>query len=323
MARYLYEDGRVMEAFELLQKAHSIVLATHVNPDADTLGSALGVYDILQRMQKRVVVVNTSTLPYNLDFLPGIEKIKKELPQRFDLLISFDCGSFDRLGIPKPINPIINIDHHRSNTHYGDYNIVDPDAASTSEVAYRFFKDNGIAPTKNAAICFYTALVDDTGFFKYDTVRASTFSFAKELCEYGAKPDWIAAMLTMREPLAKLRLLPLVLETLKLFIDGRVAVLRVTQQMLQKSGGTKEMADDALTMARSLATVEVALLMREEENGDIKVSLRSKSYVDVSKIASIFGGGGHRRAAGFTAASTNFDELLKKLLEILKKEIRH
>ncbi len=306
---------------EKIESSSHIVLLTHVNPDADTLGSALGMYHVLQAMGKRATVINTTQLPYNLDFLPGIEKVKKDLPTKYDLMMSFDCGSFDRLGIEQKDVFLINFDHHKSNTNYGDINVIDADAASTSQVVYRFAKNYALPLNKNAALCFYTALVDDCGFFKYDTVKASTFEFAKELCELGVSPEYVANQLTMREPLSKLRLITMVLETLELKLDAKVAVLRLTQQMLAKSGGTKEMADDALNMARSLVTVEVAILLREEEDGKIKVSLRSKNYVDVSKIATVFGGGGHRRAAGFTLKEYNFDTVLHKILQLLKKEL--
>ncbi len=320
MARYLYEDRAMKEAWRKIEESSYITLLTHINPDADTLGSALGMYHLLRAMKKRVSVVNVSELPYNLDFLPGFTKIKKALPPKTELFVSFDCGSFDRLGIPHIDAPLINFDHHRTNTFYGDFNVVNPDAASTSQVVYEFLKSCGVAINKASAICFYTALVDDTGFFKYDSVDARVFAFAKELCEAGADPEYVAKELTMREPLAKLRLLPLVLETLQLRLDAKVAILHLTQEMLKATGATKEMADDALDMARSLVTVEVAILLREEADGRIKVSLRSKEHIDVGKIAAALGGGGHRRAAGFTSSLSDFSQVEEQILQILAKE---
>ncbi len=311
----------MQEAIGKIHEARHIALLTHVNPDADTLGSALGMYHSLLAMGKRASVVNTTQLPYNLDFLPGIQKVKKELPKHCDLMISFDCGSFDRLGIEKKEGFLINIDHHRSNTMYGDINIVDPTAAATAEVVYKLLEEGEMPIPKESATSLYTALVDDTGFFKYDSVGARTFELAKKLCEKGASPEWVARMLTMREPLSKLRLLPLVLETLTLHLGAKVASLRLTQQMLAQTGGTKEMGEDALNMARNLATVEVALLLREEEDGRIKVSMRSKERVDVGKIAVAFGGGGHKRAAGFTSDLHDFDRVLELVLEAIEKEM--
>ncbi|MRI59199.1 MAG: bifunctional oligoribonuclease/PAP phosphatase NrnA [Epsilonproteobacteria bacterium] len=309
------------EAAKLIQKADRIVLLTHIDPDADTLGSALGFYHVLKRMGKRVYVVNTTKIPYNLDFLPGISKIKKELPQKCDLMISFDCSSPDRLGVELAEVSLINFDHHKSNTLFGDINIVDPQAVATASVVFRFMEEAGYFVPKESALCLYTALADDSGFFRYERVDERTFSQAARLCALGADAEYVARMLTMREPLAKMRLMAQLLETLELRLDGQVGVIRLTQDMLRHTGATKEMADEALDMVRRLATVEVALLLRQEEDGRIKVSMRSKERVDVGKVAVEFGGGGHERAAGFTAFEKDFDTLLERLLQRLKEEL--
>ena len=321
MARYFDEDRGMsyQKAIEALERAESVVLATHVNPDADTLGSALGLYHSLRVLGKRATLLNTTQLPYNLDFLAGITKFKKELPKSFDLLVSLDAGSFDRLGIEKPNAPILNIDHHKSNTNFGTINLVEPSFAATAQVVYELLKKGGFPLPKESAEALYTALVDDCGFFKYESVNEKVFLCAADLCRHGAQPHEIAKNLTMREPLSKLRLTQKLLETLELYIYGKVGVITLTQQMLAETGATKEMADDVLAMVRSLATVEVAILLREEEDGRVKVSLRSKDYVDVSKIAVEFGGGGHKNAAGFTDGY-DFKEVLERLLERLKKE---
>ncbi len=307
------------EAFKKIQEARSILLLTHVNPDADTLGSALALYHQLRSMGKRCKVFNATQLPYNLDFLPGIEKVSKQIPKKYDLMISFDAGDFQRLGIEERGAFLINIDHHRSNTAYGDINLIEPDFAATAQVVYKLLRLNSLIPTKEAALCLYTALVDDCGFFKYESVDEEVFEMAGALCRCGVEPHYVAKQLTMREPLAKLRLIQRLLETLELYHKGRVGVIRLTQDMLKATGAAKEMADDALSMVRSLATVEVAVLLREEEDGRIKVSLRSKDLVDVSRIALTFGGGGHKNAAGFTDGE-DMDGVLRELLEKLAKE---
>ena len=310
------------EAYELIKRCENIVLISHVNPDGDALGSSLAMYQVLKRENKKVKIVNvTEILPYNLDFLPGFKDIKKDLPKKIDLLISFDCGSFDRLGIDRRDFKIINFDHHISNTKFGDINIIEPDFASTSEVLYKFLKINSVKIDKDTAVCIYTALVTDTGFFQYESVKTRVFKTAADLVECGVKPDFVAKMLNQREPLAKVRLMAKVLDTLDLFLNAKVAVLKLTQKMLKETGATVDMAENASNIARSLATVEVGVLLREEEDGRIKVSLRSKNYVDVSKIAKMFEGGGHKRAAGFTSKYRDFDIVLHELLSVLKKEI--
>ncbi len=309
------------EVWQKLQEARHIVLATHINPDADTIGSALGLYHVLQKSGKRPSLFNSDKeLPYNLDFLPGIERFGTSIADNAELLVSLDCGSFDRLGIDKFDGFIINIDHHRSNEFFGDLNLVEPSFGATAQVVFELLERNGAKPCKNSATALYTGIVDDTGFFKYESVNEKLFRSVAKLCGYGASPHYVAKMLTMREPLSKIRLIQMLLADLKLYLNGRVGVIELTREILKKTGAKKEMADDALHMVRSLATVEVAVLLREEDDGKIKVSLRSKDRVDVSKIAIKFGGGGHKNAAGFTIGGT-FDEVLEMILNELKREL--
>lgn len=310
------------KAYELIKKSKSIVLISHVNPDGDALGSSLAMFFALKEMGKKVKVVNVSKkLPQNLDFLPGFSEIKRELPKSFDLLISFDSGSFDRLGIEKKSTKIINFDHHISNTNYGDVNVIESEFAATGEVVYKFLKENSIPISKESAICIYTALVSDTGFFQYESVNERVFLIASELVGLGVKPDYVSKMLNEREPLCKVRLLAKILDSLTLYLNAKVGVVTVTQAMLKESGADITHTEDVANIPRNLATVEVGIMLREEEDGRIKVSLRSKNYVDVSKIAQSFGGGGHKRAAGFTSDDRDFKKVLDKLLEVLKGEL--
>ncbi len=312
-----------LEAIELIKSSHRITIMGHLNPDADALGTALGLWWILKESSKRVKVVFVSKpLPQNLSFLPGFKKISNTFDTESDLIISVDCGSFDRLGIKRPEKArILNIDHHRSNTGYGDINIVESEFASASEAAFKLVAEAKWNIPKNSAINFYAALLSDTGFFGYEGVNSRVFDFAKKLLALGADAEWTARMLRENQPLSKLRLLPKVLQTLKLYLRGRVAGLDVTSRMLKESGATVNETDDMVNYARSLATVEVGFLVREESDGGMKVSLRSKNRVDVCKIATSFGGGGHTKAAGFTAYGMEREMLKEKLLKMIKKEL--
>ncbi len=311
-------------AIETIESARHITVTGHLNPDADALGTALGLWWILKDLGKRVdVLFVTRPLPQALSFLPGYGKIKHALHPKSDLLVSVDCGSFDRLGIERPEGMmLINIDHHQSNTRYGDIDLVEPHFASASETAFKLVAAAGWDVPKNGAVNFYAALVSDTGFFGYEGVGPRVFDFAKTLLSLGADAEWTARMLRENQPLSKLRLLPMALETLTLHLGGRVAGLEVTERMLKKSGATVNETDDMVNYARSLATVEVGFLTREEPDGGIKVSLRSKSVVDVAKIAASFGGGGHIRAAGFTVYGMERDVLVDRLLNMIKKELQ-
>ncbi len=310
-------------AKEAIEKAKRVLLISHVNPDGDALGSSLAMFNSLQRTgSKRVRIVNVSDdLPRSYDFLPGFEKISKTFSGGYDLAIAFDCASFDRLGVDKIDAPLIGFDHHPTNEGFADIDINDPSYSSTGELVYDFLKSSGFVIDKNVALCLYSAIVSDTGFFRYENVNSALFKKCSELVELGVDPSYVADMITQRESLAKLRLKAKILDTLTLYLNARVAVVKLTQDMLKSTGAAPSDAEEAANMARSLATVEVGVLLREEPNGDVKVSLRSKRFVDVSKAALIFGGGGHKRAAGFTVKGKDFDTVLKEVLDILKKEL--
>ena len=311
------------KAFEKIKEANNIVLISHINPDGDALGSSLSMYPILKRMGKKVTVFNaTKPLPLYLDFLPNFNKVTDKLPKDYDLMISFDCGSFDRLGIEEKPPFLINIDHHISNTEYGDINIIDPKAASTSQVVYNCCKHNGIEIDKDSATCMYTALVTDTGSFQYDSVDDKVFLMAADMVKAGVEPAFVAKMLFQRDRLSRLRLLAKAYDTIEMCCDGEAAFVEVTKEMMEITGAIKDDTDTIVNSVRAIATVEIACMLREDDEG-IKISLRSKNYADVSKIAQKYGGGGHIRAAGATIKGEfDFEKVKNMLKEDIKKALK-
>lgn len=302
-----------------IESAPSITILSHLNPDADTLGTALGIYALLSKDKRlKVEIVNASpVLPLYLDFLPNFKKIKHHIDYADSVIVSCDCGSVDRLGFDLEGRDIINIDHHQSNTRYGSINVVIPGYASASQVAFALFK--ALYPVKaDAATCFYTALLSDTRLFTTTSVNEEVFSVAQELVQAGALPDEIARHFTQRRPLSSLRILQRALSSLSLYHDAEIAALMVTKEDIKASGATVPDMEGVVDYARSLATVEIAIFAMELENG-IRISLRSKK-VDVSKVALAFGGGGHKVAAGFTLAQSglqeSIDTILKKIEEL-------
>jgi phosphoesterase RecJ-like protein len=282
------------------------------------LGTALGLYALLSAEKKfKVEVVNASTaLPLYLDFLPNFKKIKHQMEYADSLILSCDCGSVDRLGFDLNGRDIINIDHHQSNTHYGTVNVVIPEYASASQVAFALFKR--LYPvTADAATCFYTALLSDTRFFTTASVNEEVFSVAQELLQAGVLPDEIARHFTQRRPLSSLRILERALGSLSLYHDARIATLMVTSEDMEATGATVPDMEGIVDYARSLATVEIALFAMELKEG-IRISLRSKK-VDVSKVAMAFGGGGHKVAAGFTLAQSGLQESIDTILEKIEE----
>jgi len=309
----------VIEVKEKIDNATSITILSHLNPDADALGTALGIYALLtQKKEKKIEVVNASTqLPRYLDFLPNFNKIKSKMDYKDSLIISCDCGSIDRLGFELKEREIINIDHHDSNTQYGCINIVLPMYASSSQVAFELFRLL-YAMDEKAATCFYTALLSDTRYFTSSSVNEKVFTMAKELVNFGANAHEIANFFTQRRSLSSFRILEKALSSLVLTNNAQIATLKVTKEEIIATGATIADMEGIVDYAKSLVTVKIALFAMELDDG-IRISLRSKG-IDISRVALAFGGGGHKIAAGFTlkqyGLQRSIDIILKKVEEL-------
>ena len=298
-----------------IDRHRTITILSHINPDADAIGTSLGIYTLLKAYGKQVEVANYSTdLPGYLDFLPNFSKIKQKIEYADSLIISCDCGSIDRLGFDIEGREIINIDHHQTNQYYGTINLVDARLPASAQVTVVVMK--GSFPiTREAATCFYTALISDTRHFTTANVDERAFSFAAELIAYGAEHQRVAVNLTQRRSLASLRILGKILDTLTLHSDATIASLKVDRQMFDATGATMSDIEGVVDYARSLATVEIGIML-VQYGPEIKVSLRSKKQ-DISFVAEYFGGGGHKNACGFTTKSGNIEEILDRILNYI------
>ena len=311
------------KALELIEKSKYILIITHVNPDPDSIGSALALSNLFHENRIKHKVFNVSDdLPQNLDFIPRFEKITNQLPAYFDLAISVDCGTYKRLGFElDPSIPLINFDHHKSNNSFGAVNIVDPMKSSTAELVFEFFKHNGLYITKNSATALYVGIYDDTLAFSLGRCDEITFEKINFLVECVASPSDIANKLLRRDSLAKYRIIPKVLDSLELFKEGEVASIIAKEEWFKETGAHNRDCEDALDMVMSIAIVRIAFFVRVV-NGTSRVSLRSKGKIDVSAIAGKFGGGGHFNAAGCTLDMLDVEKakdlVLKEILEVYK-----
>ncbi len=313
---------RYKKAKELIDKSGHIVIASHLNPDGDTIGSMIGLGEVLKKIGKKVSYFNIEKkLPKKFDFLCSYKKIKSSLPDRFDLFISVDAASFDRLGIDKSIlTPMICFDHHKSNTGFADINFIDHKKVSTSLVVLEFLEFCKYDIPKQSAEALYLALLEDSGFFKFDRVDEETFNKAALLVKLGANPSKIANMLTNRNSLAKLRLTKIYLDKLTLLNNATICISKLTLEDFKKSGALKSDSDEFVNIGLSLATVKLSIFIYEVDLKNIKVSLRSKSDdIDCSKIAIKYDGGGHKRAAGFTADLKDIDGIIRDIIISIKK----
>jgi len=306
----------IKEFKELLNKHSKVTILTHRNADADTLGTALGIYEILKNEGKHVEVCNPDKkLPIHLDFLPHFARIKNQMNFDNGLVISCDAGSVDLLEFDVSTRDIINIDHHESNNRFGILNIVDFSAVSSSQVAYRFLK-NEFTITKNSATCFYVGMVTDTQNFTTLNVTDETFDIASNLLALGVNLTKVNRNLTQRKSLASLRILASTLETLELYEDAQLSSMVVTKEKMLEAGASTLDLLGIIDYGISLSTVRIALIVMVFED-KLKVSMRSDD-VDVSKLAIHFGGGGHKLAAGFLVEIQD----INMLLEQIKKEIK-
>lgn len=294
-----------------------ISILTHRNPDADTIGTALGIYSLLKEYGKTVEVVSVDqNVPKNLDFLPYYQKIKHQIDYQESLIISCDSGSIDLLGFDLSGRDILNIDHHKSNTRYGLVNVVNPHHPAASCVAYELFKEE-FTINKAAATCFYTALVTDTQYFTTKGVTKETFDIASDMITFDINISEVAYNLKQRRSLASLRFLTLALQSLELCCDGKIAMMVATQKDVNASGAKSNDHLGIVEYGLSLATVEMAIFISEWEK-HIRVSIQSKN-IDVSALAIAFGGGGHHNAAGFHSKPQKIDILIKNLKNKIKE----
>jgi len=310
---------------ETISGAESFLLAAHVFPDGDALGSMFALGDILESLGKRVVIYGEDEVNYLYRFLPGCERVSTELPDLDDIdcVIALDCGDRYRLGRAMDellgVHPFIVLDHHCGHKNFGDLRWVDHQMPSTGNLVYELAKALKAPLSYEAAYCLYTAIVSDTGSFKYSSTTADTFKVAGELVALGVNPEDVAGNLFDNYTANRLRLLQMVLESLELLCDDRVAFIRATREMFLESATAPCDTETFINFPRSLSTVKVAVFLKETDNV-VSVSMRSKECdYDVAQVARHFGGGGHRNAAGFKVAdSPSLERVKGDLLKVLE-----
>ncbi len=310
--------------WKYMDESKRILIVSHINPDGDTLGSSLALYSVLKEEGKKAYLYNaTKVLPVIYDFLPNIDKIKSTLPKKFDLVVSCDCADFARLGLEKGDYKIVNIDHHQSNDYFGDLNIVDDTKSSAGELMFEIISSRYDNLSKETAVCLYTSIVEDSGFFRYTRVNRKTFEIASKLVSCGANPSEISYKLKGRQSLAKIRLLGYIYNNFELLYDAKVSYIYISREVFERTGAR---VDDTKNLAANLldiVNVEISIMVIKKSDGSLKVSLRSTDGYDISSAVSAFGGGGHPNAAGFEIKSgIDIEELKKEILKRIENVIK-
>jgi phosphoesterase RecJ-like protein len=290
------------EVLAAVRDARRVALLAHLYPDGDVLGSQLGLGLALRDAGRRVTFACRHAVPDAYHFLPGAREVEQWPAGRggFDLVITLDTPDPARTGgllegCRQPGTLVLNIDHHADNRRYGDVNWVEPPAAATGELVYDLLGAAGLSLTGDIATNLYTAIVTDTGSFRYSNTTPRTFRTAARLVEAGARPEEVALHLYETRHLPGLHLLGRILQQVETTPDGTVAWLVLDRS--QASSADLLEGEDFVTYPRSLRAAKVAVLFRELP-GEVKVSLRAKGEVDVARVAARLGGGGHRNAAG-------------------------
>jgi len=299
----------------LIDSAHHIVLVAHEHPDADSLGSACAFYSYLLRSKTKVTLFCvTPSLDQNLSFLPWFDEVTDKFPFNADLVISFDCGTYGRLGIEYK-GALINFDHHISNEYYGTHNCIDTQALSTTQVLYEWFVTKSIKINGKMANALYAGLLDDTQCFSDSSCSNAVFEMAHALIQAGADHSLCVDALFRSHSLASFRLKGEMLKRMKILHDGRVALFEVDQALFTSSGAILRDCKAVVDEALSLKTVQIALLVVELKRGGVKVSLRSNGVVNAAKVLHCYGGGGHKIRAGARIVDMKQDEIIKKIMD--------
>jgi phosphoesterase RecJ-like protein len=314
-----------------LRAGQRFLLTTHEGPDGDALGSLLAMHRLLEQLGKDSVMFLAAKefpLPIEYRFLP-LEEVFHEPPADMaDRTVVFlDCGNIDRMPVDflrSDGTHVINIDHHHDNTRFGDVNLVDVDASCTAEIIYELTGLLGTEITAEMALALYVALITDTGRFMYENTDARTHRVAAALIEAGVNVDDTYRRLFERVPVEKLRLVARALEGIELHCDGALVTTYISASDYEATGATEEMTEGIIDHLRSVEGAKVAAVIRDLPSrgpNARKVSLRSSGgEVDVSAIARKGGGGGHMRAAGFSA-DLGRDELVDFLTDELAAQL--
>jgi len=312
---------------EEIKKAQTIVVLTHESPDGDAVSSSLSVMHAISQLGKEADVVIPE---YSRDFkfLPGSEKILKQgKHENYDLAISVDCTDLKRLVGSKEYfetaKTTIEIDHHSVNAMFADLNYVDPAAPSCCQVLIAMFEYYGVEITKDLATCILTGIITDTGGFQWGGVSPETFEFAAELIRKGAKIKEICRIALRKKSKVHCELEKLIYNRMEYFENGKIALAYLTLEDHQNLN--IEMGDDEglVEMLRDIEGVEVAVLLKEKEKDGttgFKISLRSHETVNVSDIALLLGGGGHRGAAGCFVSGT-VEQAKNKIIDAISHEL--
>lgn len=321
----------IKKVIQTINKNKSFLITSHVGLEGDALGGALGLAYLLKRKKKDVVIINEDPVPRNYKFLDNKALIKPldAKIKRPDAAFILDCSDFSRCGkvaniIPKDI-PLVVIDHHISNLKFADINWVESKSSSTGEMIYKLFKKMNVAFDRKSALCLYTAMLTDTGSFRFSMTSSYTHAAVAELIKFNIDANKVYQHIYESNSYEDMMILRKSLNTLKVDTKYKIAWFKINKDIAAPDIHSNQ-SENILDFARSIKDVEVCFLLKSTtDKNRARVNLRSKGKIDVSKIAHFFGGGGHKNASGCTIRSTigkAEKDLLREIKKAIKKRIK-
>jgi phosphoesterase RecJ-like protein len=308
---------------ERIRAGRRFVISSHQRPDGDAIGSAMATAYTLRALDKQVDVVFDAPLPHFLQPFPGVDSIRitARVDDVYDAALIMECSAVDRTGVAGlDRSPLVNIDHHVGNTHYGAINWIDESAAACGELVFTMIEQLSAPLSPEAATHVYLAVLTDTGSFHFSHMTPRTFEIARRCVAAGADPQWIARTHYDSSSLGRVKIFGAVLNGMLLDSSGRIAVLTATTALARAAGATYDDTEGLINFPLTVKDIRAVAFLKEMPDGTWRVSLRSKGSVDVRAIASRFGGGGHVNAAG-CSASGNVGDLQQSFMQLLVQAI--
>jgi phosphoesterase RecJ-like protein len=315
-------DEVLAKAAATIASARTVALACHVVPDGDALGSMLALHHVLRAAGRSSVAAFAGPQVVGPHYreIPGLDTLSdpSQFPAEPEVMITLDCGSLGRLGdlarSAQAAKELVVIDHHLSNDHYGSINLIDPDAAASAVVVARLIETLGLPLNRDAAVCLYAALVCDTGRFQYESTGIDAFNLARRLLDFDVPVARLNRTLFEEHRLSYLRLVGEVLARATLVEEKSFIWAAISQADLARHDVAIEETEGLIDYVRQAREAQVSCVLKEEGDGGVRVSLRSLGPVDVSAVASHFGGGGHRYAAGFSSPKGPAEAVVEAIL---------
>lgn len=314
------------EILDIIEKSNKIGVTFHQSPDGDSLGSSTALVQGLRLLSKDAYLISKEIIPDTFTYLKCSEEItglKDYVQEETDLVIVVDCGDFKRINGNLQREDrnyaIINLDHHMSNEKYGDLNYVDTKAAAVGEIIFDLLNLLKVEITKDIALSLYTSILTDTSSFKHSNTTSRTHEIAGSLLKTGIDFNAVQRRVFENKDFRKVKFFGKVIDTINLQLEGKVVFMEITNDMLEESGLESMDSAEVIHFGTMISGVEVVALFKESKGG-VKVSLRSKQKVDVAKIAEIFNGGGHVRAAGLFYEGT-METVKERINKILENEL--